>query len=332
MNLTKSLVVQVKTRSVQFSKASPKLASQALDSLCLGTGGRLRLPDLEQYMPSSALLTPYEWGPRESENQASSRLLPLLKSWVVTDARPAVSNMFMDVQRLASNMPIELFVENVANFKGMPDMIVAGRAIGREEEASPTTSAAVVAVDWKTPAALSKTSEIMAIGHVHALAFAQASSFLAGKPVFFTDLRSGFRSWIVLDSTLYYLHPDDRLLTLAEGVALIRYFLAAQGDGRVVSREAGSLVCALPSRGAVVDVPSAPPPAYRGGVSGGVGGRVEGTGHRGGGGVHTSGHIVSRDVCPESNGSDDDDDFSAVVKSIAAAREAGGGVPHLVFG
>ena len=293
-SLIQSLVVEVETPSISFSNVSRKNASDAMISLDVGPGGRLVLPDLEQYMPAAASLTPFEWGARESETDASKQLLPLLQSWVVTGARPPIPNLFLDVQGLAHDMPIELHVEHVAVFKGMPDAIVAARGIGREEEASPTTSAAVVAVDWKTPTTLSKYSDIVAIGHVLALAFARNSNFAVGKPVFFSDMHSGFRGWIILNSTLYYLHPDDRDLTLAEGVALIRYFLAAQSDGRVASVEAGSLVCV-----------SRPPGAGAG---------------------------VPRDVSPESDGSDHEDDLATLIMSIAAAREQGGGVPHLTFG
>ena len=329
-----SLLVQAKT--VSFSKASPKLASQAMISLVIGTGGRLFLPDLEHYMPAAASLTPYEWGARESETDASKQLLPLLQSWVVTDARPPIPNLFLDVQGLASHMPIELHVESVAVFKGMPDMIVAARGVGFPGEASPTTSAAVVAVDWKTRTALSKHSDIMAIGHVHALAFARASNFAVGKPVFFTDMHSGFRGWIVLDSSLYYLHPDDRPLTLAEGVALIRYFLAAQAGGLVASVEGGALVCVPRTLGAGAGDFSAPPspapPASSGGDGSRGGSRAKGARRHKGGRGRTSGHIISRAASPEGGGSDLDEDFSTVVMSIAAAREEGGGVPHLVFG
>jgi hypothetical protein len=69
---------------------------------------------------------------------------------------------------------------------------------------------------------MSEMNAIIAVGRIQAIAFAEGGSAV---PVFLTDLAGGFRAWIVINSALYELHPPDRALTLAEGVALIRLFL-----------------------------------------------------------------------------------------------------------
>ena len=69
---------------------------------------------------------------------------------------------------------------------------------------------------------MSEESTITAIGRIQAMAFAAAGRAV---PVFFTDLVGGFRGWIVIGGRLFNLHPPERDLTLAEGVALIRLFL-----------------------------------------------------------------------------------------------------------
>lgn len=67
-----------------------------------------------------------------------------------------------------------------------------------------------------------------------------------GSPAFVTDLSTGFRCWIVVDSILFRLHPADipgpprvcGFLTLAEGVALIRYFIENHGRMAADDRDA----------------------------------------------------------------------------------------------
>jgi len=137
----------------------------------------------------------------------------------------------------------------------------------------------------------------------------------------------GFRGWIVFGEYLYELHPADRDLTLAEGVALIRFFLKC-GDAlqrpRIID---GTLVS-----GVGEDAAGA-------GVSGGAagGGRAAGGGESGrlrsggsaaalldskahGGGDAVRRRFVGEGVvsCGSASGGDDENDApDAVFRSVA---------------
>ena len=335
--LMESLVVQVHAPNVAFSRVSSKIATQAMISLAIGVGGQLQLPDLEEFMPDPVTLDPHPWL-ETLETLASRALLPLLRTWVVTGAPQPIRNIFLDVQPFASHTPIQLHVDGVAHFAGVPDMVIVGARIQREEEAVPITGSAVVAVDWMTQPAFGNKSQIAAIGRVQALAFASSREFRIGQPVFMTDMSTGFRCWIVINQSLYYLHPDDRDLSLAEGVALIRLFLMRAAAGDVVSadfedgravlvfgrRSGNSITEMLPMHAApgssVGGAPATTPTPGSGGKFGGHGS-----------GYHSSSGLISHDVSPDSDGSESDVDFETVVMSYAAVLAEGGGFPLSSF-
>ena len=234
-------------RKIQFSKASTTLAANAIATLGLALGGRLGLPtDLAYFLPSGEL-TPFTWaagsGGEKQEDASAPLLLVLLEGWVRRGAEPPVTNLFLDVRK-GTKMLME--VEGVAEFCGLPDAIVARRYIESEEEAQPYTAAAAFSVDWKRRSVMAeKRSQVAAIAHVQALAMASAHDFTRGQPVFFTDLASGFRCWLVLNSTLYSLHGPDADLSLAQGVALMRYLLSCSADGDALAVEDQTLTTSI---------------------------------------------------------------------------------------
>ena len=320
-------------RKVAFSKVSTTLAAAAMTAVSLGIGGRLALPpDLHLYMPSGEL-APFEWatggGGEKQEAASSPSLLVLLKRWVCDGAEPPVKNLFLDV-RTGPQMRME--VEGVADFSGLPDAIVAGHCIESPEEAQPYTAAAAFSVDWKRRSVMAEQrSQVSAIAHVQALAMASTHDYIHGQPVFFTDLASGFRCWLIFDSKLYCLHGTDADLSLAQGVALMRYLLARSADGDALAvvgqtlasarkqREMGPRAPAPPAGGAGA---AAATPAPGGSPAGGDVVGLAATKSRGVGAVESEGG-------PESEATVGDDgvdvDFRTLALSIANDLARGGG-------
>ena len=333
-----SLVKQNKMEDFNFSKVSGPCVSRAAEALEVEVKGRLLLPDLSPYMPAAAGVSAYAWGANEKETAASPHLLALLSAWVKVGAVPPIANTFFDVQPLASHTPMALVVEDVGTFRGMPDAIAPCSAVGIAEELQPVSSSAVVSVDWKTPSAFASVGAVTSIGHIQAMAFASKRKSV---PVFFTDMVSGFRCWIVIANRLYYLHPGDSL-SLREGVALMRYFLSrSEMDGSTAKVVDGALhVDNLPI------ALSLPPPSSFGSIAAGGGsgsggsdcggagsgslggggnkGKSKGSGRGGGGHVRTSATLLS----PGDSGCDDSDaDISPeTIRDIAVALSEGGGM------
>ena len=193
--------------------------------------------------------------------------------------------------------PIIFEVEDVAEFRGMVDAIIATPQMRRIEELAPITSSALVCVDWKTPAAMAVTGKIDAIAHIQAFAFAARSGGRAPPPIIMTDMATGFRCWVVIDDVLYHLHPASRDLSLAEGVALIRLLLARINAGDVPCAVNG----ALDFRGAE---------------------RIVVWGGRG-----AAGGVAVRSLAGDETAGDDGEDDSpeTLIQQIAVALSGGGG-------
>jgi hypothetical protein len=79
-------------------------------------------------MPDEADIRPYAWT-LQSERQAAPYLLERLKGWVQNKANPPVLNLFLNVQGRAEHSAMQVPVEGVANFSGMPDAIVPHKRI-----------------------------------------------------------------------------------------------------------------------------------------------------------------------------------------------------------
>lgn len=334
-----SLEKQNQMKDYNFSTVSASVASSAAEALEVSVSGLLRLPDLSPYMPAAADVVAYRWSPNEKETAASPHLLALLSTWVKVGAAPPIGSTFFDVQPFASHSPMQLVVEDVGTFRGMPDAIAPRSAVGKIEELQPVSSSAVVSVDWKTPSAFALAAKIAAMGRIQALAFASKRKSV---PVFITDMATGFRCWIVIANRLYYLHSGDSL-SLVEGVALMRYFLArSEVDGSAPRVVDGALCVDVPPV-APIPPPSSLGSAPAGSSSGGGGGGGSGgggSGRRGGGTVGGSagkslggGGADGRArpaslLTPARSGSDDSDaEISPeTIGAIAAALAEGGGV------
>lgn len=236
-----ALVQQKKMEEYAFSAVSFTNVTKAIGCLGYPLKGRLAFPDLSPHMPLPTDIDPYVWAERQKEVDAAPELLRRLASWVKGRANPPIPNIFFDVQALAAKSPMQITVDEVGRFSGMPDVIVPYPSVDSFLELSPITMSAIVSIDWKSAKAFRDVKKMTAIGHIQALAFGELCPWPV--PVFLTDMATGFRCWIVIKRALYYLHPSDALLSLAEGVALMRYFLShSDGEGSSFRVSNGTLV------------------------------------------------------------------------------------------
>lgn len=213
-----------------FSAVSASLSSRATSALGYRSLGYLR-SDASALLPPEGPIAPFVWGTL-GETAASPALLDLLSSSVC--AHPTVRGRFHDVRSFTSADPLVLDVEltdgTTARFSGMVDAVATGAGMVRLEELAPVASSALVCIAWKTPEAFAIASSISAIARVQVLALAVASGGRA-PPVFMTDMATGFRAWVLIGDAFYHLHPEGCNLSLAEGIALIRLFLARGEEG-----------------------------------------------------------------------------------------------------
>ena len=282
-------------------------------------------------------LTPFQWamasGSEKQEDASAPSLLVLLENWVRRGVEPRVKNLFVDVRAAA---PMQMEVEGVADFSGLPDAIVTRRNIESDDEARPYAAAAAFSVDWKRRSVMAEMrSQVAAIAHVQALVMASAHNYTHGQPVFFTDLASGFRCWLVLDSTLYCLHGPDADLSLAEGVALMRYLVMCSAVGDALAITDQTLTSARYQREVG---PRAPAPSA-GGAGQGAGSPTSGGGPARGNNANVSvgraaakmlgASAVVAKQSPESDDTMGDDgvdvDFRTLALSIANDLSRGGG-------
>ena len=351
-----SLLRQQNMESYAFSTVSSKCVNQAIQGLSFDIKGRLTLPDLSSYMPQLIDISPYVWTERQRETEAAPELLELLSRWVKVGAMPPILNSFFDVQQLASHYSMEISVEGVGTFSGMPDVIVPHFSLRSFQEIAPISMSARLSIDWKSAKAFKEESKITAIGRIHALAFAVLST--RPVPVFFTDMVTGFRGWIVIDCVLYYLHPDNGLLSLADGVALIRYFLSQSAvEGSSIRVSNGTLVfdnAHMPSSSSFRSVEgggnggkgsggdSSGGGSFSGvGTYAGSGGggtdtkRGSGPGSGGGGSNFCRTRMTRKDILlsPVDSGEDDSDAdiLPETILAVARSLAVGGGMPRLNF-
>ena len=327
-----SLVSQTRMGSYVFSRVSASDVGRAVDALDINVMGLLRLPDLSAFLPVSEL-DAFDWGtPEKQERTASLALRPLLDEWVKSGAMPMIENVLLDAQTAATECPLRLSVDEVGTFKGISDAIYLRRNVRSTAEAQPIWNPALISIDWKTPSAFLNTTKIAAIGHIQALAFATARK--CAVPVFFSDMMTGFRVWLVIGKSLYHLHPDGGSLTLKEGVALIRFILARLNADCNFCVIDDALAFTAAKR------PGANDGGTDGGSSGGATGRATGgvdrdrpESSRGGASVER------REVCsvtpsllPDDEGGDNGEDYSpeTLFFQIAAELRERGGI-HLDF-
>lgn len=230
------LIKQDSTPDIAMSTASTKVLNRTLDKLAMPIGGCLDIPGFRMLLPAPGTVQPYPWAGGQGERDASSALLDRLKAWVTVGMEPPITNLFSDVQ---AQDPIDFTVDGAGHFTGLPDMMIAHDGIRSADELCSIVSSAAVVVDWKVPAAFAKTGKIKAIACTHAIALSSFQGYTSGQPVFMTDMATGFRAWIVMEGALYFLNDNDtagaprssaHLLSLEEGVALIRWFLIHEGE------------------------------------------------------------------------------------------------------
>ena len=314
-----------------MSKATSHAGSSILTGLGIELAGQLALPDLSDYEPSSASIKPFVWSSGMTERSQSMTLLSNLRTWVTMGSPQPISNLFVDVQ---SKGDLFYTIEGVAHVTGKPDMIIAHQRIQLMDAIVGIASSAALSVDWKTTTAFQHRSTISAIGTVQALGFAAFKDFTEGQPVFLTDMATGFQCWMVSGRKLWYLHPSDSgLLTLAQGVALIRWFLRHE-TGYTASVEDGTLVRLPPlpgasSEGGVPPSSSAASAAVTKSRSAAaeVGKNLSLSGNKSKSAVRSGlgQGLVSRDVTPEKdndnscNNDYDDNDFDTIVGGLYSA-------------
>jgi hypothetical protein len=227
--ITKLIVSQKEQKSILLSliqqkKLHRRVSTPLISALNVDIGGNLLLPDLVPYMPLSSDICAYLWGATERGTSASGNLLDLLNTWVTYGAVPNIGNQFIDTQPLFANNSADVFVDFEGTFRKMPDAIGLRSTVSDINEICSISSSAIVSVNWETPTEFANARKMSCFGHGLAIAFANLSR--RSIPVFITDMSSGFKCWIFIESKLYYLHRiDGQCLTLIEGIALMRYFL-----------------------------------------------------------------------------------------------------------
>ena len=220
-------VVQSMQKTRTFSGVSQSIVNQTLSWLEVEIAGTFK-PDLSSYMP--ATVEPYKWT-QTYEKIESSLLLSFLKSKVISGEQ--YCNNFRDVQCFSKYGYVEMNVEGIARFTGVPDAIIGN--IGIDENSIFLTNNECVWIDWKTPVAMNDKTKINAIGRIQAIAW--SSNVVKKKnrvfPVIHTDMER-FRCWLCCGEYIYDVHTQDHDLGLEEGIALIRYFLSLQKNGKSI--------------------------------------------------------------------------------------------------
>ena len=217
----------------------------------------------------------HAWSHR-SEVAESPALLAKLRQHVLAGAAP-IDNVFLDVQSLVTTRPMRLEVEDAEGTleaSGGPHFVVLRRDLD-DSVIDPLANACIVG-DWKTTTNVGgKPAECQVMSQ--AIALTDDDGY--GYPTFLTDFVTGFRCWLVIRKVLFHFHPSHGWLTLAEGTALVRYFITH--GGRMKPDDQHSLLERY-------DGGSGGGPGGSGGMggstSGGRGSSSSGRGGRGGGG------------------------------------------------
>jgi hypothetical protein len=245
------LIQQVVTKDFRFSAASPSAVRNLLAARNVREHDDLPLPlSIKHLKPPSSNLKPFTWRSGVTETAASSTLLQLLERWVKSGATPAMDHAFVDVQGLAAHCPLEVNEPGVGHFKGVPDMAILCHGAKAAGTLSPLAACAV-AVDWKTPSALAEGVKQQAFLQVLAL-YQLAGTADEGPPVFFTDLKTHFLCFRLVQGDIYCYEgaaAGTNALSLAEGVGLIRYFLLMDMEKKVSRLAAAALAVTSSSVG-----------------------------------------------------------------------------------
>jgi hypothetical protein len=288
--LTLSMATLQRVHAVKegvFSKVSSTAALEFTASTCMHQGGRIPLPaSLSDFGTVTA--EPFAWHGL-TEPQASPFLRQLLRKWLNTGATTDVEVCFVNTEPLAK-APLVAESET-ARYTGVPDVVTL--RTGLDKETQTTWPDSSTSWDWKQQTVfIGNRMKVAAQAILQVAAFARFSD--DGKssiPVFFTDMATGIRCWIMVEGVIYTFHqgggPD---LSLQDGIRLFRYFIAH--NGRLAPRD--SPVRAGSGGSAAGRGPFTPSPDRGGGGghgstgAGGGGGGSKGAGGGGGGGKGAS--------------------------------------------
>jgi len=258
----KAVLHQVSTEDKAFTRATTGMVNQLLYKRGLREGVLALPATIGDFYPTTAL-SAFSWTrdgalkKAMGEPEASKVLLPLLRSFIEDGATPAVINPIVDVQNLSATAPMVVEEAGIANFKGVPDIVILRN--GLDSPVGLPFSSTVVSVDWKTPEAMNERGVIQNLGYLHAIALSERTSSAVNPPAFFTDMVSRVRAWELVGSTIYALHPAQGDLTLREGVALMRFYIA-RADSMAAAEGPAEHDCnwrrALPLLGPASDLPS----------------------------------------------------------------------------
>lgn len=92
-------------------------------------------------------------------------------------------------------------------------------------------------IDWKILEKFRQKKTIARIAILQALALADQRDGKHCQPVFFTDLQTGFRCYIIINRRVHTFHPPTSELSLESGIALMRYFIKNRGSLAPADRE-----------------------------------------------------------------------------------------------
>lgn len=227
----------------QFTKASSNAVKSLLQSL--------QIEQISFSLPSSLHLplhvAPFVWG-LQGEKDAADALLTKLRVCVLALQPSVAEHHFMDVQSLATTTPLRITQGETAVFSGAPDVVILRERLDPRETVVPLSSC-VVSIDWKTPTAMAQHFSIARIAAQQAIGFSRLHADGFSPPVFFTDLSTCFRCWLLIGHSLcVFKGAAGADLSLKEGVALIHYFL--KNEGRLAAADVPAGVVGLGDRGA----------------------------------------------------------------------------------
>ena len=220
---------ELSVRPGTFSHAKQASVASILTERGISEAGICALPDLRTFTPPA--FEPYAWAASEKETAASDVLRRRLRAAVCTGG---IHNCFFDVQGCSST-PLTLSSRSHV-LTGVPDVSILFR--GLSTDCTTPLASAELYLDWKHRVAFTKRRAQM---HRQAICQLVAAAELQEKTsavVFFTDMCTGFRVWLLRDSKIFTFHSRVYSLSLNDGAALIRYFLSSGLDAFVVSQPA----------------------------------------------------------------------------------------------
>ncbi len=212
-----------------FSQASSSTVLEFTTQLQVHQRGCIPLPaSLESF--GSVTADPFCWL-SSTEPHASPRLRQLLQQWACAGATPSVDVCFVNTETL-TRAPL-VAQHETARYTGVPNLVTLWKGLG--EDTVTTWTDATTSWDWKRQTIFTAPrtrKKVAAQAVLQVTAFSSLSR--DGKtsiPVFFSDMATGVRCWIMVDGDIYTFHKDGGAdLTLEQGIRLFRYFIATNGS------------------------------------------------------------------------------------------------------